>query len=123
MNHKTILAIEDSADTRLLLRQALKAEGYETLMASSGPEALQILREKALPDLILLDLSLPEMTGADFMKTLRENAEWMQIKVIIVSGWENLRTKALEIGANGAIRKPFGLNELYDELEKQLASY
>ena len=120
MIHKTILIVEDNLDTRLLYRKALEMEDYQVVLVGSGHEAIEQLKTANLPSLILLDLTLPEMSGAEFLELVRSNSEWAAIKVVIVSGWDNLKTKAKEIGADGCIRKPFELSRLYEEVEKYL---
>lgn len=120
MINKTILIVEDSDDTRFLYRKALKMEDYKVVMVGNGHEAIEHLNTSFLPSLILLDLTLPGMSGAEFLKNVRANPEWSAIKVVIVSGWDNLKTRAKEIGADGCIRKPFELDKLYEEVEKYL---
>ena len=119
MSLKTILIIEDCPDTRFLYGKALE-DDFVVPMVGSGTEAIEYLQTNPLPNLVLLDLTLPGMSGADFLKVVRANSEWINLKVIIVSGWDNLKTRAKEIGADGCIKKPFELNKLYGEVEKFL---
>jgi two-component system, chemotaxis family, chemotaxis protein CheY len=119
-NGKTVLVVEDHLDTQLLMRQVLRNEGYEVAVAGNGVMAFEYLKTHTPPDLILLDLSLPEMTGDEFMLRLREQFLPSDLKVIVISGWDNLKERADAIGANGYIRKPFQLNEFYKQLESLL---
>jgi CheY-like chemotaxis protein len=116
-NGKTVLVVEDHLDTQLLMKQVLKNEGYEVAVAGNGILAFEHLKTHAAPDLILLDLTLPEMTGDEFMKRLRESFLPSDLKVIVISGWDNLKERAEAIGANGYIRKPFQIAEFYKQLE------
>jgi DNA-binding response OmpR family regulator len=117
---KKILIIEDSIDTRVLYKKALEMEDYQVSMVGSGQEAIEHLKSER-PDLLLLDLSLPEMSGEELLQIIRSNADWATLKVIVVSGWDNLKTRAREIGANGCIRKPFELSKLYEEVDRFLS--
>lgn len=121
MSAKSVLVIEDDRDTRTFYRQALEMEDYEVAVVGSGAEAIDHLKSQAIPRLILLDLTLPDMSGADFLKVLRENPEWMSIKVVIVSGWDRLKTRAKEAGADGFIMKPCELDTLLREVAKHLS--
>jgi two-component system phosphate regulon response regulator PhoB len=117
---KTILVIEDDRDTQILMKIALKQEGFNVITKSSAKEAFDHLKAGTLPDLILLDLSLGDMPGAEFISILRATSEWSHLKVIIVSGWDDLRAKAQDLNADGFIRKPFELSALYDQVERHL---
>lgn len=117
---KTILVIEDDRDTQILMKIALKQEGFNVVTKSTAAEAIQHLKAGVLPDLILLDLSLGDMPGGDLIAVLRQTPEWADLKVVIVSGWDDLRTKAQELKADGFIRKPFELTALYDQVERHL---
>lgn len=113
-----ILIVEDDADARLLCAKALRAEDHVISEAGSGQEALERLAQGPLPDVILLDLTLPDMDGKDFMKELKAHPDWRAIRVVLVSGWDDLASIAQELGADDALSKPFGLDELYNAVEK-----
>jgi CheY-like chemotaxis protein len=117
---KTILVIEDSADIQMLYRQALELESYAFTIVGSASEALQFLKSNRLPDLILTDLTLPEMDGSDLIQLIRANPLWADAKIVAASGRHNLQIKSKEAGADGFIKKPFDLDKLYDEIEKYL---
>jgi CheY-like chemotaxis protein len=118
---RTILVVEDSPDGRLLMQKALKMEGYSVLVAADGHAAFEILEQETPIDLILLDLSMPQMGGADFMARFHYHGKAMQTKVVLVSGWNHLEATAAELGADGFLRKPIDLDTLYREVERQLA--
>jgi CheY-like chemotaxis protein len=117
----SILVIEDSAESRTLVQIALKDENYEVVTAASGIEALDLLSGGICPDLILLDLSLPNMSGEEFMIELRKHAHCSHAKVIVVSGWDDINQRAREVGATGYLRKPFDLRILAREVRRHLA--
>ena len=71
---KTILVVDDAANVRTMLKDNLTQEGFRVLMAANGLDALQVAR-KELPDLILLDIMMPEMGGYDFIRTYRQEAQ------------------------------------------------
>jgi len=105
-----ILLIEDDAQLRRFLRVTLQSHGYRLLEATGGEEGL---REAAMrsPDLILLDLGLPDLDGLEVVSRLRE---WSQVPVIILSAREQEQDKirALDAGADDYLTKPFGAGEL-----------
>ncbi len=116
-----ILVIEDNADLRLMLSKILQAKNYEVVLASDGRQALDLLQEGTCPDVILLDLSMPGMSGADFLYAIKANPLCSDSRTIVVSGWDNLEARTKEMGADGFIRKPIDIDLFYKELEKQFS--
>lgn len=108
------LIIDDEQQMRRLLRMVLESRGYEIYEAADGPLGLQ---EAAFhrPDVILLDLGLPRMSGIEVLKRLRE---WSDVPVLILSvrDQENVKVEALECGADDYVTKPFGTAELLARL-------
>ena len=82
---KTVLVVDDEADVRQYLSMALTDAGLEVLTASSGTEALKMVKQQ-VPDLISLDLVMPEGSGVRFYRDLQKNKAWSKIPVIIVTG-------------------------------------
>jgi two-component system, OmpR family, KDP operon response regulator KdpE len=105
-----ILVIEDEAAIRRFLRAALANEGYEVAEAVTGRLGMSMLLGH-LPDVVVLDLGLPDMDGMDIINRVRE---WSQVPIIVVSarGRENDKVKALNEGADDYLTKPFGVPEL-----------
>ncbi len=105
-----VLLVEDEPQMRRFLRVALESAGYRYLDAATGQEGLD-LAALHRPQVILLDLGLPDMDGLDMMATLRE---WSQAPVIVISarGQEADKVKALDNGADDYLTKPFGTSEL-----------
>lgn len=115
-----ILIVEDDADSRALYRRALEAEDYDVMTEANGTLALQKLAAGVTPHLILLDLTMPEMSGNDFFAQLKELPNAASIKVILVSGITDIATRAKELGADGYIRKPIELRTFHREVKKHL---
>ena len=107
---KTILVADDKANIRNLVREYLEAEGFRVVIAANGREALYVARAEK-PDLILLDIMMPEMSGYDFLKTYRKERE---TPVILLTAKldETDKVLGLELGADDYITKPFGMKEL-----------
>jgi two-component system, OmpR family, KDP operon response regulator KdpE len=105
-----ILLIEDDANIRRFLRATLLTQGYELLEAATGNDGLAQAFSRA-PDLILLDLGLPDMDGAELLRQIRE---YSQVPIIILSarGQEREKIANLDAGADDYLTKPFGMGEL-----------
>ena len=105
-----ILIIEDDRAICSFMRRVLEANGYETLNASTGREAISMLASHC-PDLAILDLGLPDMDGMEVLTDLRR---WSLMPVVVVSARTDEREKvsALDAGADDYITKPFGTSEL-----------
>jgi len=105
-----VLVVEDEPQMRRFIRAALSAHGYEVAEASSGSEALALATSRN-PDVILLDLGLPDIDGIDLTRKLRE---WSRTPVIVISarGREADKVSALDAGADDYLTKPFGVDEL-----------
>ena len=100
-----ILLVEDSKFLRLATERALARAGYEMSSATDGEEALRVAREK-LPDLILLDMLLPKMSGLDVLKALKEDALTRAIPVVVITGMSQKNAARLqEDGACGFLEK------------------
>lgn len=117
-----ILLIEDDADILEFNARLLQSNNYTVLKATNGIEALQLL-EKTLPDLIISDLMMPQMDGAEFLNNLKNNASTNHIPVIFLSAKTsaNSRLEVLNLGAQAYLTKPFLPNELVALIKNQLA--
>jgi two-component system, OmpR family, phosphate regulon response regulator PhoB len=113
-----ILLVEDEDLIRDMVKVALEEEGYEVHTASNGRAALNILqspdfsRDKLTPDLIILDLMLPEVNGLDICRLLRYQGDITPILVISAKSSETDRVLGLEVGADDYLTKPFSMREL-----------
>ncbi|MBO5599330.1 MAG: response regulator transcription factor [Oribacterium sp.] len=110
MNQFTILAVEDDAPVRNLITTTLKAHNYNYLTAENGQSAiLQVTSHN--PEVMLLDLGLPDMDGVDLIKKIRT---WSEMPIIVVSARQDEADKisALDAGADDYLTKPFSVDEL-----------
>mgnify|MGYP000446635915 CR=1 FL=1 len=108
-----VLVVEDEADLRQVLEYSLRQAGHEPLMAPDGRTGLQLARE-GRPDLVLLDLMLPDMPGTDVCKTLKREDATRNIPVLMLTarGEEIDRVVGFELGAEDYVTKPFSVREL-----------
>ena len=113
MTTPTILAVEDDEDLRVLLSLILEAEGYTVTTAANGLEALARVREH-MPDLILLDMKMPVMSGAEFAAVYlaqhRDHAR--RAPIVVMTAAEHASRRCQEISANDFLSKPFAADEL-----------
>ena len=109
MSGARILAVDDEPQIRRALRRTLEGHGYEVRTASTGDEALRALPWR--PDVILLDLMLPDLDGLAVARRVREQST-VPIIVISVRGEEDRKVQALDVGCDDYITKPFGMDEL-----------
>ena len=109
-NKSTVLVIEDEAQMLKFMRVSLSAQGYRVIEATTGAEGLR-QASSYTPDLIVLDLGLPDLDG---MEVTREVREWSAAPIIVVSarGREEDKVRALDEGADDYLTKPFGTGEL-----------
>jgi two-component system phosphate regulon response regulator PhoB len=109
-----ILVVDDEADIVDTLTYNLQQEGYRTRSAKSGSEALKSSRERPVPDLVLLDLMLPDMTGTEVCRELRLDDALRRVPVIMLTAKdaEIDRVVGFEVGADDYVTKPFSVREL-----------
>jgi two-component system KDP operon response regulator KdpE len=113
-----VLVVDDEPPIRRLLRLGLHARGYDILEAGNGKAALELLEKS--PDLVILDLGLPDMQGLDLLRTIRERKESTPIVVLSSRGDEAGKVDALDMGADDYVTKPFGLDELLARMRAAL---
>jgi DNA-binding response OmpR family regulator len=119
MNMKKILIVEDDASIVLGLESALHDEGYETHTARTGPDSLRLFKESQ-PDLLILDLMLPGMSGLEICKRLREQGMKTPIIMLTSKAEEDDKVLGLELGADDYVTKPFSLRELLARVRAHL---
>ena len=117
----TILIIEDSIIQAEMLRRLLVGAGYEVLTASSGREAIETIRCRR-PDLVLLDLMLPDIDGFGVCEILRRTANTATIPIVILSAWSTTDSRhvGLELGALDYVTKPFSPKDLVFRVSRLL---
>jgi CheY-like chemotaxis protein len=121
MEKTRILIMEDDDDTQGMVRFLLEYKGYDVLVAKDGKHGLEIAHQEK-PDLILLDLAMPEMDGWSVAHKLKEDPATTEIPVIAVTAYtmSSDRRKALNAGCDGFISKPMNVPEFIAEVEKFL---
>jgi two-component system cell cycle response regulator DivK len=118
----TILYIEDNADNRTLVRRILNAEEYECAEATNARDALMLL-ETVRPNLILMDINMPDMDGYTLTAKIKSMPEFERIPILAITAnvMRGDREKSLEAGCDGYIQKPLDVDQLVNEIEKFLA--
>jgi len=117
-NHPTVLVIEDEAQIRRFLRATLTANGYQLLEATTAQEGL-VQAATRQPEIVILDLGLPDLDGLEVTRRLRE---WTTVPIIVLSarGQESDKVTALDAGADDYLTKPFSVGELLARLRVAL---
>lgn len=115
---RRILIVDDEPDLLHAIKLYLEEEGFLTLTATNGQEALAVLREK-LPDLVVLDVLMPGMDGFETLRHLRE-ASHVPVIMLTVRGEEQDKVKGLNMGADDYVTKPFSQRELLSRIEAVL---
>tara|TARA_R110002096_G_scaffold77896_8_gene183412 strand:+ start:50803 stop:51495 length:693 start_codon:yes stop_codon:yes gene_type:complete len=111
---KRILIVDDEPDLLLTLEYNFKKEGYQTMTASNGAEALEAAFGSPAPDLVVLDLMLPDMSGTEICRKLRaeESTQHLPVVMLTAKGEEIDRVVGFEVGADDYVIKPFSVREL-----------
>jgi two-component system cell cycle response regulator DivK len=122
MSGKRILYIEDNPENRMLVRRVLTAEGYTLLEAANGASGLRLAEEDS-PDLILMDINLPEMDGYELTTRIKLNPKLADVPVIAMTAnvMHGDREKSLAAGCDGYIQKPIDIDLLPDQIAKFLS--
>jgi CheY-like chemotaxis protein len=113
-----VLAIDDDPDFREGLEDVLDDLGYAVTAAASGREALEALRTEPRPDVILLDLRMPDMDGRTFRREQLRDSTLSQIPCVIVSGSREVEEEARSLGAAAVLAKPFRVRTLIDSIDR-----
>ena len=114
-----ILVVDDEPPIRRFLRTSLTAQGYSVLEATDGHDALNVFRRNAV-DLIVLDLGLPGTDGFDVIKQIREQGSNVPIVILSARNDEAGKVKALDLGADDFVTKPFGMDEVLARIRAAL---
>lgn len=117
-----ILIVEDNEDSRALLSLALEGEDYEIFEAGDGIEALEFLDRYGEPDLVLLDLSMPNMDGSELAKRIHQRPGAKKVKLVVLSGHDDVQTRAHSLGADAALKKPLGLAALSSAVKELIST-
>ncbi|HSW52689.1 MAG TPA: response regulator, partial [Sulfuricaulis sp.] len=115
----TILTVDDTASMRQMISFTLNSVGHEVIQACDGKEALQLLQGKKI-DLVIADVNMPNMDGITLVKTLREQADYKFIPILMLTteSQESKRQQGKVAGATGWIVKPFNPEQLLNVVKK-----
>ena len=120
-SHRTVMVVEDFEDNRFMMRRLLEMSGYRVLEAINGEEAVRIA-ELELPDLILMDLSLPLLDGLAATRRIRQRDDLRNVPIIAVSAHDtaDFHAEALAAGCNDYVTKPIDFDQLEALLHRLL---
>jgi CheY-like chemotaxis protein len=104
-NPGSVLVVDDDASVREPLSKLLTDAGYQVRTANNGKQALELLNDGANPQLVVLDLMMPEMTGFELIKEVRSNPRWNDLPLIVVTGTRGYSAQDLHVDA--VLLKPF----------------
>jgi DNA-binding response OmpR family regulator len=114
-----ILVADDEQEIRNLLEHFLKGQGYEVVLASDGNQALELAVEEN-PQLVILDIKMPGLDGLEVCKRLKEKEQTKLIPVIVITGFEDNKMEALDLGADDFVNKPFDMAEISSRVKSAL---
>lgn len=117
----SVLVVDDDAAVRELLTILLAEEGYRVRSAGDAYAAMDLVSSEA-PGLLLVDLMMPGVSGAEFLTRLRRDSRWAALPVILISAHPRLREVAEELGACAALAKPFDVSQLLEQIARALLS-
>ena len=113
-----VLVVDDEPPIRKLLRLGFGTQGYHTIDAPNAKAALELMADK--PDIVILDLGLPDMHGLELLRLIRERKENVPIVVLSSRGDEAAKVEALDLGADDCVTRPFGMGELLARIRAAL---
>jgi two-component system cell cycle response regulator DivK len=121
MPKATILYVEDNPENRLLVRRVLMAEDYEVVEASNATDALETIK-KTHPDLILMDINMPDVDGYTLTMRIKTLPEFQNVPIIALTAnvMRGDREKSLEAGCDGYIQKPIDIDTIVSNIERYL---
>lgn len=112
---KTVMIVDDNPDVILSVKHGIEGNytGYEVVSAESGQQCLEFLENNPIPDIILLDIMMPEMNGWLLQKKLQESIKWRNIPILFLTAIKDSTSKKIgDVSSNGVIEKPFEINDL-----------
>ncbi len=121
MGSGTVMYVEDNFENRVLVRRVLMAEGYDVIEAGSAQEALDLLKEQ-VPDIILVDINMPEVDGYTLTRTIRAMPGLANVPIVALTAnvLRGDREKSLEAGCDGYIQKPVDIDVLPYQVERYI---
>ena len=122
---RTVLVVEDTDDTRSIIRLNLESYGYRVLEAKNGKEAVEAVR-RGCPDLILMDLNMPEMDGLTATEQIRECRDTCaSVPIVAITAYDiyGMKEAAMEAGCNDYVSKPLNLEQLEKVVSRFVYGY
>jgi two-component system KDP operon response regulator KdpE len=123
MKRRLVLVVDDDRDTQNMLREVLESEGFSVMAAATACDAIAMLNAHR-PDLILLDLGLPDVDGHFVASRVSSHWDWFEIPIVVMTGRTDLENQALArvFGAREYLIKPFSMDELRDAVQGALGT-
>ena len=120
---KTVLTVDDSKSMRELLKMALSSQGFSVIEAVDGIHGLEVLRERAAPDVIITDINMPRMDGFGFIEGVRRTDAYRSIPILVLTTESDptKKDRARKAGATGWVVKPFDAGKLADAIRRVAA--
>lgn len=115
---KKILIVDDQAGIRILLNEVFQREGFQTILAANGLEALQLFGEHV--DGVILDMKIPGMNGLEILQHIKEKKPEIPVMMMTAYGEQDLINTAMAMGAVGYFTKPFNIFTVVEEVKKAL---
>ncbi|HEX2040822.1 MAG TPA: response regulator [Acidimicrobiales bacterium] len=121
---RTALVVDDNPDVRLLLATVLGARGFTVVEAAGGAEALAVADRTAVPDVVVLDVQMPEPDGWDTLAALRASPRFADVPVVVCTVKSSVadRVRAWKLGCDGYLVKPFDVDDLVRGVEAAIES-
>jgi CheY-like chemotaxis protein len=119
---KTVLIVDDRADSRIMMKFALEKVGYPVLEAEDGEKALKMVQTQNI-DLVLTDIRMPKMDGLELLKAIRKDKKNKHIKVLMITAskvGDVDQKEYFDAGADGFLHKPIQIDELREAIKKQI---
>lgn len=117
-----VMVVDDDFLATKAVVQLLERQGYSMVSAGSGPECLRLLAEGLTPDVLVLDVKMPEMSGLDVCRTIRSDDRLGEMPIILLTGCDDIETRAagMKLGVSEFLCKPFAHHELLARIRAQL---
>jgi two-component system response regulator MprA len=121
-NKPVVMVVDDDALATRAVVQILERQGYHMLSAASGPECLRMMADGVTPDVLVLDVKMPEMSGLDVCRTIRSDGRFDDMPIILLTGCDDIETRAagMKLGVSEFLCKPFAHHELLARIRAQL---
>jgi CheY-like chemotaxis protein len=119
--HPSVLVVDDDDDIRTLVASVLEDEGFSVTTAADGIDALAAV-ERAMPDVILLDMKMPRMDGTTFAKEFHDRFAH-GARIVVITAAENAKRRAADVGADDVVGKPFDIDALVQVVRRQGAAH